>query len=116
MNFKIIIVLYFTGGPRTSEEDVERIRQSYIRSPKKSTARRSITLGIPKTTIQNVLHKRLRLHAYKVQLKQEIKPDDRQEAEFRLDVSRVTNGAHIEMYWGKSKTLNFSEHFKTPNV
>ena len=39
-----------------------------------------------------------------------------QETEFRLDVSRATNGAHIEMYWGKCKTLNFSEHFKMPNV
>jgi len=38
------------------------------------------------------------------------------EIEFRLDVSRATNGAHIEMYWGKSKTLNFCEHFKTPNA
>jgi len=44
-----------TGRPRTLEEDVERIRQSCIRSPKKSIARRSVTLGIPKTTIQNVL-------------------------------------------------------------
>ena len=94
----VIIVLYCTGRPRTSEEDVERIRQSCIRSPKKSISRRSVTLGIPKTTIQNVLYKCLRLHAYKIQLKQEIKPDDRQEIEFRLDVSRATNGAHIEMY------------------
>jgi len=66
-----------TGRPRTSEEDVKRIRQPCIRSPKKSIARRSVTLGIPITTIQNVLHRRLRLHAYKIQLKQEIKPDDR---------------------------------------
>ena len=34
-----------------------------------------------------------------------------QEIEFRLDVSRATNGAHIEL-----KTLNFSEHFKMLNV
>jgi hypothetical protein len=40
----------------------------------------------------------LRLHAYKIQLKQEIKPDDRQEIEFRLDISGATNGAHTEMY------------------
>jgi len=39
-----------------------------------------------------------------------------QEIEFCLDVSRATNGAHIEMHYGKSKTLNFSENFKTPNV
>jgi len=66
-----------TDRPRTSEEDVEHIRQSCIRSSKKSIARRSVILGIPKTTIQNVLQKRLRPHAYKIQLKQEIKPDDR---------------------------------------
>ena len=39
-----------------------------------------------------------------------------QEIEFRLDVSRATKGAHIEMHYVKSKTLNFSEHFKTENV
>lgn len=65
------------GRPRTSEENVERIRQSCVRSPKKSIARRSLQLNIPKTTIQNVLHKRLRLHAYKIQIHQQIKPTDR---------------------------------------
>ena len=39
-----------------------------------------------------------------------------QEIEFHLDISRATNGAHIEMYEGKSKTLNFSEHFKMQNM
>ena len=39
-----------------------------------------------------------------------------QEIVFRLDVSRATSCAHIEMYYGKSKPLNFSEHFKTQNV
>ena len=39
-----------------------------------------------------------------------------QEIEFYLDVSRATNGAHNEMYWGKSKTLTFFEYFKTQNV
>ena len=65
-----------TGRPRTSE-DVERIRQCCTRSPKKSIARRSVISGIQTTTTQNVLHKRLRLHAYKIQLKQENKPDNR---------------------------------------
>jgi hypothetical protein len=35
-----------------------------------------LALGIPTTTIQNILHTRLRLHAYKIPLKHEIKPDD----------------------------------------
>jgi hypothetical protein len=58
-----------SGRPRTSEENVEHLRQSCLRSPKKSIARRSLELGILKTTIQDLLHKRLRLHAYKIQLR-----------------------------------------------
>jgi len=50
-----------TGRPQTSEETVEHIRQSCLRSPKKSVARRSLELGVPKTMIQNVVHKGLRL-------------------------------------------------------
>lgn len=65
-----------SGRPSVSDEKVELIRQSAIRSPKKSIPRRSLELGIPKTTIHKVLHKRLKLHAYKIQLLQELKPDD----------------------------------------
>ena len=54
------------GRPRTSDETVERIRRSCVRSPKKSIAKRSLQLGVPKSTIQNVLHKLFRLHAYKI--------------------------------------------------
>jgi hypothetical protein len=43
---------------------------------KKSIARRSLELGVPKTKIQNVLHNRLRLHAYKIQRRHEIKVTD----------------------------------------
>ena len=39
-----------------------------------------------------------------------------QETELRLEVSRATNVQHIEVYQGKSKILNVSEHFKMQNV
>lgn len=58
------------------QENVERIRQSAVRSPKKSIARRSLELQIPKTTIHKVLRKRLQLCPYKIQLLQELKPTD----------------------------------------
>lgn len=35
------------GRPRTSEDVVEQIRVSCVRSPKKSLARRSLQLGVP---------------------------------------------------------------------
>lgn len=47
------------GRTRTSIDVVDRLRRSSFRRPKKSTARRSLELGIPKTTVQNVLHNRL---------------------------------------------------------
>jgi hypothetical protein len=58
-------------GQGTLEEDMEHIRQSCVSSPIKSIARWSLELGIPKTTIPNVTHKRLHLYAYKFQLKHE---------------------------------------------
>jgi hypothetical protein len=65
-----------SGQPGTSEENVECIGQSCVRSPKKSIACLSLELGIPETVNQNVIHKHLRLYAYNIQLKNEIKPDD----------------------------------------
>jgi hypothetical protein len=66
-----------TGRLRTSEQIVDCIRQSCVRSPKISIARCSLELGVPKTTIQNVLHKHLRLHTYKIQPRHGIKVTDR---------------------------------------
>lgn len=65
------------GRPKTSEDTVENIRQSCVRSPKKSLARRSLQLNLPKSTVYTVMRKRLRLHAYKIQIRQQIKPTDR---------------------------------------
>ncbi|KAJ4436638.1 hypothetical protein ANN_16769 [Periplaneta americana] len=48
----------------------------FQRSPCKSVRRASRELAIPKSTIHDVLHKRLRLHAYKIQLVQKLKPND----------------------------------------
>jgi transposase len=78
------------GRPGTSEENVERIRLSCVRSPKKSIARRSLELGIPKTTIQNVIHKRLRLYAYKTQhIPKHTKVSKHSRAVFLLDYNSV---------------------------
>jgi hypothetical protein len=55
-----------SGRSGRPEENVERIRESCVGSPKKSIARRSLDLGITKTTIQNVIQKLLRLYAYKI--------------------------------------------------
>lgn len=63
-------------GKKVTEAQVDRIQQAFQRSPCKSVRRASRELAIPKSTIHDVLHKRLRLHAYKIQLVQKLKPND----------------------------------------
>lgn len=65
------------GRPRTSEENIESVRVAFTRSPTKSIRRASMQLQIPRSTVHKVLHKNLRLYAYKVQLLQALLPQDK---------------------------------------
>ncbi|GBL86107.1 hypothetical protein AVEN_22696-1 [Araneus ventricosus] len=65
-----------TGRRRVSEEIAERVRQSFVRSPQKSTVRASRELGIPQKTLWNVLRRRLHFKPYRLQLLQHLTPDD----------------------------------------
>ena len=56
------------GRPSTSEAILERIRESFQRSPQKSTAKASRELGIPQTTVWRVLRKRLQMYPYRLTL------------------------------------------------
>ncbi|GBM91196.1 hypothetical protein AVEN_184532-1 [Araneus ventricosus] len=62
--------------PSVSEATVELVRQSFHRSPTKSTRQASRELQIPQTSLVRILHKRLRLHAYKVHIVQDLQPND----------------------------------------
>ena len=57
-----------SGRPRTSEENIERVRQAFQRSPMKSIHTAARQLELPRSTVHKVLHKNLRLYAYKVQM------------------------------------------------
>jgi transposase len=65
------------GGRRVTEEQLEQVRESFTRSPRKSLRRGARELQIPCSTLQRILRKRLRLYAYKVQLLHEIKANDK---------------------------------------
>jgi hypothetical protein len=47
-----------SGLPLTAEDDVERIRASFLHSPKKSTGTAAKELSMSKTTVWRVLRKR----------------------------------------------------------
>ena len=64
------------GGRRASDEMVANVQAAFERSPRKSLRRASRELQIPKSTLQRIVHKRLKLHAYKLQLVQRLEPND----------------------------------------
>ena len=64
------------GRPQISEE-IESVRVAYTRSLRKSIRGASTQLQILRSTIHKVLQRNLRLHAYKVQLLQALKSEDK---------------------------------------
>ncbi|XP_048484480.1 uncharacterized protein LOC125490157 [Plutella xylostella] len=66
------------GTTRTtrSEENVLRVSDSVRQNPDLSTRKRSAELGIPRTSVRRILKLDLKLHPYKIQLVQELKPND----------------------------------------
>jgi hypothetical protein len=59
-----------------SDETADAVHETFQRSPGKSTRRASNELRVPHSTVFKILHKRLKLYAYKVQIVQSLKPDD----------------------------------------
>ncbi|KAJ4432314.1 hypothetical protein ANN_20933 [Periplaneta americana] len=71
------VLMKHGGGRRTSDEMVANVQAAYERNPRKSLRRASRELQEPKSTLQQIVHKRLKLYAYKVQLMQRLEPDDK---------------------------------------
>ncbi|PSN38692.1 hypothetical protein C0J52_17283 [Blattella germanica] len=66
-----------SGRPSVSVEVVKRVRETFLRSPKKSTRRASRELQIPTSTVKKILRTRLRFRPYKLQLVQKLQPQDK---------------------------------------
>ena len=67
-----------SGRRSFSEQVVDRVRKSFLRSPRKSTLRASRELKIPQSTVSKILRKRLRFHHYKLQFVQKLHPEDKE--------------------------------------
>ena len=74
------------GRPRTSEENVHRIKEAFQRSPRKSTRRASQELTIPHVTVWPVLRRRLLMKPYRLQLVQALRVGDRRKRTDFLDM------------------------------
>ena len=84
-----------SSRPSIGEETVDAVRAAFHRSPRKSNRVASNELAIPRSTVYKVLHKRLRLHAYKLQTVQALKPDDHpRRAAFAEEILRQLSAIH----------------------
>ncbi|XP_046658923.1 uncharacterized protein LOC124353121 [Homalodisca vitripennis] len=60
------------GRPQVSDATVEHVRETFARSPKKSTRRAAVETGIPQKTVWRVLRRRLHLKPYRLTMVQHI--------------------------------------------
>nr|GBN04803.1 hypothetical protein AVEN_49300-1 [Araneus ventricosus] len=65
-----------SGRPRVSAENVERIRRTYERRPRKSTYEGRRELQMPQKMVWRILRKRLKMKPYVIQLVQQLKQKD----------------------------------------
>lgn len=113
-------VKHHTGRPRTSEEDTERIRLSFQRSPQKSVRTASRELQIPRSTVHRVLRKRLSLYPYRLQLIQALQPNDRPlRMQFAVDIlSRIDDDNNFlnKVAFSDESTFHVCGKVNTHNV
>jgi hypothetical protein len=60
-----------SGHPFTAEDDIERVRASFLHSPKTSTETAAKEISMSKTTVWRVLSKRLVFKPYRIQMVQQ---------------------------------------------
>lgn len=107
------------GRPRVSEDDVLRIEDSFVRSPRKSTNRASRELGIPQPTVWKVLRRRLLYKPYRLQLVQALKPNDKvKRIEFCDDMLHMMedNGFLQRIVYSDEATFHVSGKVNRHNV
>jgi hypothetical protein len=64
------------GWPSVEADTVQMVHEVFQSSPPKSIRRASRELQVSRSTVQKILHRRLKLHAYKIQIVQELEADD----------------------------------------
>ena len=62
------------GLPGPSAETVERVRETFVRSPQKSTHRAKRKFQMPHSSFWRILRKCLRMKGYRLQLLQALNP------------------------------------------
>ena len=106
------------GQPRVSEENVQRIRNSFLQSPKKSVRKASRELGMPVMTVWKVLRKCLHMCPYHLQLLQALKPTDYAvRSNFALEMQQQENDVFLDcVVFSDESTFHLNGKVNTHSV
>ena len=78
LNSKVSSGVTYSGRHPSARtpQNIDAVTASVLADPKKSTRRRSQELGLKRTSLMNILHKDLHLHAYHIQICHQLTPAD----------------------------------------
>ena len=88
------------GLPRTvrSPENVERVREAVLRSPKRSARRQALALPMSDRSLRRILHKDLKFHPYKIMIVQKLLQGDfAQRRQFCESILEILNEEMVIM-------------------
>jgi transposase len=109
-----------SGRPSVSDESVEAIRTSFLRSPRKSVRKCARELGLPKTIVHRVLKKRLHFTGYKLQLLHASRPGDtRKRRDFATDMLNEIDDDELfleRIVFSDEATFHISGHVHSHNI
>ena len=92
-----------------SEANIAAVNESFHENPNLSVPRRSQELGISQTSTWRILRKDLGLHPYKIQLTQELKPNDHSLR--RRFADWVLEQLEVDANFGKKIIFSDEAHF-----
>lgn len=102
-----------------TDENIAVVAHSVEENPDLSISRRSLELGIPRTTLHRILHKDLGLKAYKVQLTQQLMPTDHQQrrvfAEWVIEMHQANQEFHRQIIMSDEAHFNLGGHVNKQN-
>ena len=109
-----------SGRPRTSEENIERVRQSVSTFSYEVHPPATRQLELIRSTVHKVLHKNLKLYAYKVQMLQALQPNDMpRRKEFAANMlQRISEDEAFlkRVYFSEEATFHVSGKLNKHNV
>ncbi|PNF15158.1 hypothetical protein B7P43_G14820 [Cryptotermes secundus] len=100
----------------TMPENVETVRQSILRSPRRSARKQAVALDISNRSMHRILHEHLHFHPYKMVVVQELSPRDFQNRITACETLLETLPPDTLAFFSDEAHFHISGHVNKQNV